>query len=232
MKEHFNGWYSLFSFFLAKCIADIPPNFIFPIIYCIGSYLITSQILEIWRFITYIIVMILLSFLTQGFGLLVSAYFVNNVTASTVIGATFNIPLFLFTGLLIKIKSMPPFFQPLTYISYFRLGFECLMAIIYGFNRCPQLEPISFKDLKEEFGTDIIPMLQCIDDYDSSIIDNATLAMKLYNEMIDKNNPSYALQSFDYFDSVLYFDIGIMVIYTIVLRVMAYGVLVWRTSIK
>jgi ATP-binding cassette subfamily G (WHITE) protein 1 len=232
MKEHFNGWYSLCSFFLAKCIADIPPNFIFPIIYCIGSYLITSQILEIWRFITYIFVMILLSFLTQGFGLLVSAYFVNNITAATVIGATVNIPLFLFTGLLIKIKSMPAFFQPLTYISYFRLAFECLMAIIYGFNRCPQLEPISFKDLKEEFGTDIIPMLQCIDDYDSSIVDNATLALKVYNEMIEKNNPSYALQSFDYFDNVLYFDIGIMIIYTIVLRVLAYGVLVWRTSIK
>ena len=231
MKEHLNGWYSLGSYFVAKCIADIPPNFIFPIIYCIGSYLITEQIMEFWRFFSYILIMILLSILTQGFGFLVSAYFVDNITASTVIGATINIPLFLFTGLLIKIKSIPVYFRPLTYISYFRLAFEALMAIIYGFNRCPQLEPISFRELKEEFGGDIVPMLKCIDDYDSDIIDNATLAMKVYNDMME-NNPSYALSSFDYEDSILYYNIFYMFIYTIILRLSAYFVLSWRTSIK
>lgn len=231
MKEHLNGWYSLNSFFWAKNIADIPPNFIFPIIYGIGAYLITEQILEFWRFVAFIFILILLSFLTQGVALLVSAYFVNNIIATTVIGATINVPLFLFTGLLIKIKAIPFYFRPLTYISYFRLAFEAIMIIIYGLNRCPPLAPISFRELKEEFGGDIVPMLKCIDDYDEYVIDNATLAMSVYNKMLEKD-PSYALSSFDYEDSVLYYNIFYMFVYTILIRVIAYVVLVWRTRIK
>ena len=231
MKEHLNGWYSLSSFFWAKNIADIPPNFIFPIIYSIGAYLITEQILEFWRFVAFICIMILLSLLTQGVGLLISAFFVNNIITTTVIGATINVPLFLFTGLLIKIRSIPFYIRPLTYISYFRLAFEAIMIIIYGLNRCPPLEPISFKELKEEFGGDIVPMFKCIDDYDTDVIDNATLAMSVYNKMLAKD-PSYALSSFDYDDSVLYYNIFYMIVYTVLLRLIAYIVLVWRTRIK
>ena len=142
-KEHSNGWYSMSSYFLAKNIADIPPNFIFPIMYCIGSYLMTQQIMEFWRFISFVGVLILLSFLAQGFGFLVSAIFVNSVTASTVIGAIINIPLLLFAGLLIKLQTIPQIFQPFTYLSYFRLTFKSMLILIYGYGRCEAVDKVS-----------------------------------------------------------------------------------------
>ncbi|XP_054166039.1 ATP-binding cassette sub-family G member 1-like [Oppia nitens] len=199
-KEHSNGWYSMSSYFLAKNIAEIPQNIIFPLIYCIGSYIITEQILDPIRFIGFITIMILLSFLTQGLGFFISALFVNNIIASTVIGAVVNIPLLLFAGLLIKIQSIPHFLRPFTYISYFRLTFESIMIFIYGFDRCQPIERLTIQSIKQDFGDHIIPIVKCVYDYDSDLVDNMTLAIDYFNEMIDKSN-SFALLAFEYKDS-------------------------------
>ena len=230
-KEHSNGWYSLSSYFMAKTIADMPQNFVFPVIYCVGSYLITDQIMEPWRLFGFISVLVLLSILSQGLGFLVSALFVDSITAATVIGALINVPLLLFTGLLIKIQMIPPFFQPFTYISYFRLAFESIMTIIYGFGRCDPVNNLTITNMKSEFGDQIIPMFKCIYDYDYEMVENLTLAMDFFNGLIDENY-SFALQAFGFSETHLLLNIITLIAYSIVLRVLAYFLLVWKTKVK
>ena len=230
-KEHCNGWYSLSSYFVAKNIADLPQSFIFPVIYCLCSYVITEQIMEMWRLFSYCALLILLSILSQGFGFMVSAIFVDNITASTVIGAIVNIPLLLFAGLLIKIQTIPKIFQPLTYISYFRLTFESIMLLIYGFGRCEHVERVSIKTLKSELGDHIVPMSKCIYDFDPELLENITLAIDYFNDMLDKSS-SFAIQAFEYQENNIYFNIVLLVLYTILLRFFAYILLVWKIKVK
>lgn len=230
-KEHSNGWYCLSSYFMAKTIADMPQNFVFPVIYCVGSYLMTDQIMEFWRLCSFIGVLVLLSILAQGLGFLISALFVDSITAATVVGALVNVPLLLFTGLLIKIQMIPQFFQPFTFISYFRVAFESIMTLIYGFGRCDPIDKLTITNMKTEFGQQIIPMFKCIYDYDYEMVENLTLAMDFFNRLID-NNYSFALQAFEFSETHLLINIVILIIYAIVLRLLAYFFLVWKIKVK
>lgn len=210
--------------------------FIFPVLFGTVSYFITHQFFEWPRFVLFQSILVGLAFLSQGIGFLVSSYFVNDVTTSAVVGAIINIPLFLFTGLLIKISIMPKFFQPITYLSYFRLAFESLLVTIYGFNRCEQVEPIDFSYLKSEFGDQIVDMFVCINEFSPTATDNVTEFVHNYNQHFltnaNQSSFSYALKNFNYNDQTLYFNVTIGIFYIIILRVIAYLVLYRKTKVK
>lgn len=74
-KEHFNGWYSVGSYYLAKSITNLLPSIIFPLIFAVAVYYFTSQIWEVRRFVLYLVIITLMSLLIEGFGLSVSSYF-------------------------------------------------------------------------------------------------------------------------------------------------------------
>ncbi|KAJ6224819.1 hypothetical protein RDWZM_003364 [Blomia tropicalis] len=236
VKENFNGWYSLKSYYLARQIADLPPMLFFPLLFGVPSYFITHQYFEWTRFALFHTVLIMLSFLAQGLGFLVSAYFVKDVTTSTVVGAILNIPMFLFTGLLIRIAIMPKYFQPITYLSYFRLAFESLLVIIYGLNRCRPVESINFAYLKKEFGDEILDMYVCVSEFSTNVSENVTTFIDNYNGQflsnMSQNSWSYALNSFQYNDDTLMFNLAGMLIYIVLLRVFAYIILYHKTKAK
>lgn len=66
-KEHSNGWYSLSSYFLGKNLADFPANFIMPVIYASATYMITGQMMDTWRMVACVLILILISFLGSVF---------------------------------------------------------------------------------------------------------------------------------------------------------------------
>lgn len=236
IKENFNGWYSLKSYYLARSIAELPPILFFPILYGTVSFFLTHQLFELWRFGLYLFILIFVAFLAQGVGLLVAAYFVNDVTTSTVVGAIVNIPLFLFTGLLIKISMMPHYFRPITYISYFRLAFESLLVTIYGMGRCKSVDPIDLHYLKQEFGDNAIDMFLCVQEFSPVATDKLTTLIDTYNDKFLNQNSStsysYALNSYDYNDDILLFNLFGMLIYVLLLRLGAYLVLHYKTTVK
>lgn len=73
LKENFNRWYSLKSYYLAITVSDMPFQAIFCVIYLTIVYLMTSQPLEYARFGMFLAACLLVSFVAQSVGLVVGA---------------------------------------------------------------------------------------------------------------------------------------------------------------
>jgi hypothetical protein len=169
-----------------------------------------------------------LSLLTDGVGLTVSAYFVNNINAACIMGAIIQIPLVLIAGFFIPIHAMPAFIRPLSYLSYYRLGFESFIITFYGFGRCAPPEPITIHHIKQTFGEDVIPVMGCIDEY--GLLDNITDKFESFSEELLKCNPSILMQGFNLNDNDLYLNMAFMIVYAIVLKITAFCVLQLRAN--
>lgn len=71
MREHFNRWYKLHSFYLANKIADFPIQFIAICLYILIVYYMSDQLLELQRFCLYTLMCFAVSMVAQTFGLLI-----------------------------------------------------------------------------------------------------------------------------------------------------------------
>lgn len=71
MREHFNRWYKLHSFYLANKLADIPIQFTAISLYILIVYYMSDQLLELQRFCLYTLMCFAVSMVAQTFGLLV-----------------------------------------------------------------------------------------------------------------------------------------------------------------
>lgn len=231
IKERSNGWYSCGAYYIAKSLADLPFQVIFPIMYTAAAYYITEQINEVWRFAYYILVMLFVSAISQSFGLLVGAFYVNNINAAVFAGAILTIPILLFAGLFVRIASMPAFLQPISYFSYFRLSFEAILVALYGFGRCPQTAPIVTEEVvAEKLGDAFMPLLDCIDTV--GLLKNVTGAVDAQNEKLKLQNGSLVMEGFNLTDDVLMTNIIIMIAYFLILRIGGYLILLWRANRK
>lgn len=71
MREHFNRWYKLHSFYLANKLADIPIQFTAISLYILIVYYMSDQLLELQRFCLYTLMCFAVSIVAQTFGLLI-----------------------------------------------------------------------------------------------------------------------------------------------------------------
>ncbi|XP_072939339.1 ATP-binding cassette subfamily G member 4-like isoform X2 [Epargyreus clarus] len=133
IKEHFNRWYSLRSYYLAITVSDIPFQAIFCIIYVVIVYLLTSQPLEWFRFSMFLSSCLLISFVAQSVGLVVGA--AMNVQNGVFLAPVMSVPFLLFSGFFVSFKAIPVYLRWITYVSYIRYGFEGTALATYSFNR-------------------------------------------------------------------------------------------------
>lgn len=74
-REHFNGWYSTGSYYLASSLVDLPLT-----VFCVSItvaivYVLSDQPPELFRFVTVVLIQILLSLVGQGLGMMIGAFF-------------------------------------------------------------------------------------------------------------------------------------------------------------
>lgn len=133
LKENFNRWYSLKSYYLAITVSDIPFQTIFCTIYVSIVYYFTSQPLELFRFAMFLSACLLISFVAQSVGLVVGA--AMNVQNGVFLAPVMSVPFLLFSGFFVSFDAIPIYLRWITYLSYIRYGFEGTALATYSYGR-------------------------------------------------------------------------------------------------
>ncbi|XP_069675333.1 ATP-binding cassette sub-family G member 4-like isoform X2 [Periplaneta americana] len=133
VKENFNRWYSLRSYYLAITLSDIPFQTVFCVIYVTIVYFLTSQPCEFSRFAMFLGACLLISFVAQSVGLVVGA--AMNVQNGVFLAPVMSVPFLLFSGFFVSFDAIPIYLRWITYLSYIRYGFEGTALATYSFGR-------------------------------------------------------------------------------------------------
>lgn len=136
VKETTNSWHGAGMYYLAKSLADLPFQILFPTIYVCITYFLNGQPVDPIRFALYLVIMIMIGFLGQSFGLIFGVIFMNEPVSAVFIAPLAVLPTFLFSGFLVKIENMPEILQHLSWLSCIRFAMEGVIIAIYGFGRC------------------------------------------------------------------------------------------------
>ncbi|XP_031772253.1 ATP-binding cassette sub-family G member 4 isoform X2 [Apis florea] len=123
LKEHFNRWYSLKAFYTALSLVELPLSIFCCLIFTLIVYFITSQPLEISRFLMFFSISLLVVLISQGFGLMIGA--ICNVINGTFVGPTLSVPMMMFAGFGVSLRDIPIYLKWDISMPYMDLIDQC-----------------------------------------------------------------------------------------------------------
>ncbi|XP_066248286.1 ATP-binding cassette sub-family G member 1-like isoform X2 [Euwallacea similis] len=133
IREHFNKWYSLKSYYLAVTLADIPVQIVATLLYGFFTYFLTRQPLETFRIISFLFMCVLISLVAQSFGLLIGACM--DVKNGVIFGPFCMLPFTIFSGFFVQLNACHSAMKWLFHISFIKYGFEGMVLAVLGYNR-------------------------------------------------------------------------------------------------
>ena len=95
-REHLNYWYSMKSYYIAKSMADMPFQIVYPLAFVLIVYFMTAQPLDLMRLSMFILMCILTSLVAQSLGLVIGC--ACDVQTAVYLGPISVIPILLFSG--------------------------------------------------------------------------------------------------------------------------------------
>uniref|UniRef100_F1L0S9 ABC transporter ATP-binding protein/permease wht-1 n=1 Tax=Ascaris suum TaxID=6253 RepID=F1L0S9_ASCSU len=138
LREHRAGIYRTETYYIAKSLAEMPQYTILPIIYSIIVYFMTGLDPSVASFFTYTTITILVNHVAVSVAYAGACVFGEDSLALTYMPC-FILPMLVFGGFYISFHSIPFYFNWISFLSWFRYGFEALqinqwmnIAIISG----------------------------------------------------------------------------------------------------
>ncbi|GMS88230.1 hypothetical protein PENTCL1PPCAC_10405, partial [Pristionchus entomophagus] len=126
-REHTSSLYRVSAYFLARNLAEFVPYTIYSVVFSTILYWMSGMVADGWAFLIYLTVSALIMHIAISCAYLVSCLFSSRAVAATVL-PVFTVPALAFSGFYINVTSLPIYFLPLRYLSYFSYAYEALAA--------------------------------------------------------------------------------------------------------
>lgn len=136
VKETYNGWFGSFSFFLGTSLAEIPFDLVLIPSMVLLLWQLTGQIGEVWRCLSFTLLMILVNFLAQSFGYIIGTIYMNNPAVVVYLTPLVVVPFMITSGIFIEASAMPSFLKFTSEVNFLKYAMESSYLILYGFGRC------------------------------------------------------------------------------------------------
>jgi ABC-type multidrug transport system ATPase subunit/ABC-type multidrug transport system permease subunit len=124
-REHEQGLYASFTYYLNKVIGELPFLLPLPIIFSLIAYPMMNLQHDVQHWFVGTLTLVFLTLCAQSLGLLISTYSPNINIANIISPIVFSV-LLLFTGLFVNISNIPVYFRWISYINYAKYGFESI----------------------------------------------------------------------------------------------------------
>lgn len=136
VKETYNGWFGSFSFFVGTSLAEAPFDLVLNPSLVILLWEMTGQIPELWRFLSFNLLMIIVNFLSQSFGYIIGTIYMDNPAVVVYLTPLVVVPFMITSGIFVEASSMPLFVRYISQVNFLKYAMECSNIILYGFGRC------------------------------------------------------------------------------------------------
>lgn len=242
-KEYSNGHYSCFNYYVMRILAEMPLQIISPICYSALFYNLTSQPPSGYRQFQFTLANLFCGIIGHCHADFISAIFLENPMSAIYVGPIVMLILMSLCGFFIKIPHMPYYIRPISYLSFLRFGFECIMVAIFGHSLCQ-------RNLKEEGNLTqpfwVKGILQIERSMDANLFLNDDLAiedfkiddslteservLKAFGYKHHAGSESWLMSFFDLQDSSYWTSLGILVLHWIVLRAVTFYFIRWKVE--
>jgi ABC-type multidrug transport system permease subunit len=101
-------------------------------------YYLSGQIDEEKRFLSFMLIVVMGMVCAQGIGFIIGIIVSNSEKLAIVLTTLITLMGMLFSNFYIPVNELPKSFRWITYTSIFKLVFEGILILIYGFDRCPE----------------------------------------------------------------------------------------------
>ena len=125
LKEENNRLYSVFPYFISKCILYIPYTIVIPIIYSLIIYWMVDLSSTAEQFFLFYLTVCMVSLSGNSIGLLIGSL-VDSAKSVSIATTLFFLPFILVSGFFKNFDSMPAWFGWFQYINPFKYTFICL----------------------------------------------------------------------------------------------------------
>ncbi|CAD5229599.1 unnamed protein product [Bursaphelenchus okinawaensis] len=125
LREHLSATYRVSTYFLAKNVAESVQYIIYPFVFSAITYWMAGLYSSIWAFLIYTLNCILMTNTAVSVSYFMACIF-PQVNVASAIMPIIVIPLLAFGGFFINQNTLPWYFMPLKYVSYFGYVFENL----------------------------------------------------------------------------------------------------------
>ncbi|UMM19950.1 hypothetical protein L5515_015351 [Caenorhabditis briggsae] len=137
LREHKSNIYSVEAYFLAKSLAELPQYTILPLIYGSVVYWMAGLVgSPISSFFIFVFVCITLTWVAVSIAYVGACIFGDEGLVVTFM-PMFVLPMLVFGGFYINANNIPSYFRHISYLSWFKHGFEALEA--NQWNQIPEI---------------------------------------------------------------------------------------------